>query len=126
MITTSTNVLTTRTPKPPPAGAWDMITIHTNSGMRNPTGRPRRTGGMAFPGRVRRELAGRQLAGERAAGDVAAQDRLGGQIDGQLPQIAPGLGLVGGRRPLIELIQVQPPGRIRVSERGHHDLTVGV
>ena len=50
MITTSTNVLITSTPKPPPDGAWDMITIHTNSGMRNPTGRPRRTGGMVSLG----------------------------------------------------------------------------
>jgi hypothetical protein len=65
-------------------------------------------------------------AGERPTGDVAAQDRLSGQINGQLAQIAPGLGLVGGRRPLIELIQVQPPGRVRVAERVHHDLAVGV
>jgi hypothetical protein len=75
------------------------------------------------PGRVSRQCP---LGGQPPSWDIAAEDRLHRQVDGELAEVAPGLARVGGSHPLVELIQVQAAGRIRVPQRGHHGIPVDV
>jgi len=69
-----------------------------------------------------------QRRGQRllTVGEVAAEHRLYREVHGERAQVTPGPPRIGGRHPLLELVQGEAAGRVRLPERGDHRLPVNV